>query len=81
MEDKTSRRHLPAEIRLLILEALIQDGCSLASLAAVSRDWQATVERHNFARIKLTPSRLPHFGSIVYRRRAFVRVSSFRIQV
>lgn len=64
---------LPAEIRLLTLEALIQDGCKLAGFATVSREWQTIVERHNFARIKLTWSRLAGFGSILARNRALVR--------
>lgn len=73
MEDKTSLGYLPKEIRLIILEALVQDGCSLASLATVSREWQTTIERHNFARIRLTPSRLPDFGFMTRRNRALVR--------
>lgn len=73
MEDKTSWGDLPKEIRLAILEALLQDGCSLASLATVSREWQTTIERHNFARITLTPSRLPSFGLMTNRNRALVR--------
>lgn len=63
---------LPAEIRLLILEALIQDGCTLSRLATVCREWQAKLERHNFAQIKLTPSRLVDFGSMIHRNRALV---------
>ncbi|KAI1827499.1 hypothetical protein F4861DRAFT_550406 [Xylaria intraflava] len=63
----------PAEIRCMILDILLQDSCSLAGLATVSREWQDIIERDNFARIKLTPSRLADFGSIVYRNRAFVR--------
>lgn len=50
----------------MILEVLLQDGCSLASFATISREWQTIIERHNFARIKLTPSRLGDFGSIVH---------------
>lgn len=65
--DKTPCVYLPAEIQLMILEALIQDGCSLASFATVSREWQTIIERHNFARIKLTPSRLADFDSTVRR--------------
>ncbi|KAI0972485.1 hypothetical protein F4678DRAFT_471513 [Xylaria arbuscula] len=53
---------LPREIRLLILEALMQTGCTLACLATVSREWQTDLERYNFARIKLTPSRLVNFN-------------------
>lgn len=71
--EKASWGYLPTEIRLLILEVLLQDGCSLAGFATVSREWQATIERHNFARIKLTGSRLTDFGSIIPRNRALVR--------
>ncbi|KAK8017858.1 hypothetical protein PG993_014184 [Apiospora rasikravindrae] len=62
----------PQEIRLLIFEALIQDGCSLGPLATVSREWQMKIEQHNFARIKLTPSRLPELDSMTRRNRALV---------
>ncbi|KAH6854567.1 hypothetical protein B0I37DRAFT_422169 [Chaetomium sp. MPI-CAGE-AT-0009] len=64
---------LPREIRLLILEALMQDGCKLGRLATVSREWQAVLERYNFGTIKLTPSRLADFASMVHRNRALVR--------
>ena len=64
---------LPGEIRLLILEALVQDGdCKLAPLATVCREWQVELERHNFARIRLTPSRLAGFRSMVHRNRTLV---------
>jgi hypothetical protein len=63
---------LSREIRLLILEALMQDGCTLGRLATVSREWQTELERHNFARIKLTPSRLVDFSSMIHRNRALV---------
>ncbi|KAL2867734.1 uncharacterized protein BJX67DRAFT_380677 [Aspergillus lucknowensis] len=71
--DKTSWHCLPAEIRILVLEALLQDGCSVAAFATVSREWQTIIERHNFARINLTLSRLADFGSIIHRNRALVR--------
>jgi uncharacterized membrane protein len=72
--DKTLRGLcLPAEIQIMVLEALLQDGCSLAGFATVSRKWQTIVERHTFARIKLTQSCLADFGSIIYRNRALVR--------
>lgn len=73
MAEKASWGYLPQEIRLRILEDLLHDGCSLAGLATVSREWQETIERHNFARIRLTPSRLPFFGSMTHRNRALVR--------
>ncbi|KAF5544020.1 hypothetical protein FPHYL_11127 [Fusarium phyllophilum] len=61
---------LPSEIRLLIFQILIQDGSTLACLAAVSRAWQTDLERYNFARIKLTPSRLMDFRSMIRRNQA-----------
>ncbi|PQE03627.1 Oxoglutarate iron-dependent oxygenase protein [Rutstroemia sp. NJR-2017a BBW] len=63
----------PAEIRLTILKVLLQDGCSLADFATVSREWQTIIELHNFSRIKLRSSRLADFGSMVYRNRSLVR--------
>ncbi|KAK4936478.1 hypothetical protein LTR10_022641 [Elasticomyces elasticus] len=63
---------LPNEVRMLVLQALIQDGCALGRLATVSREWQTEIERHNFARIKVTPSRLVDFGSMIHRNRALV---------
>ncbi|KAK3942762.1 hypothetical protein QBC46DRAFT_379369 [Diplogelasinospora grovesii] len=71
--DKTSWHCLPAEIRIMILEVLLQDGCSLAGFATVSGEWQSIIEQHNFARIHLTSSRLADFGSIIHRNRALVR--------
>lgn len=80
MSTLSSQKHccpaldaLPIEIRLLILEALVKDDYTLSHLATVSRDWQAEIERRNFARIKLTPSRLADFGSMVHRNRALVQ--------
>lgn len=72
---------LPIEIRFLILEALIQDGCPLGRLAAVSREWQTEIERYNFARIRLTPSRLVDFSSMIHRNRALVRYIWFCLEL
>ncbi|KAK1976568.1 hypothetical protein LZ30DRAFT_763594 [Colletotrichum cereale] len=63
---------LPTEIRLRILQYLIRDGCTLGRLATVSREWQAEIERYNFARIRLTPSRLVDFGAMIQRNQALV---------
>ncbi|KAF6823742.1 hypothetical protein CMUS01_10568 [Colletotrichum musicola] len=75
-----SKRHwnsrwdgLPREIRLLILKCLTEDGCTLARLATVCREWQTELERHNFARIRLTPSRLFDFNEMTESNRALVR--------
>lgn len=62
----------PRPVRLLILQALLADGCSLAELATVSREWQKVVEQHNFTRIKVTPPRLTNFSSIIRRNRSLV---------
>lgn len=63
---------LPKELRLLILDALIQDGCRLGHLATVCREWQNEIEQHIFARIRLTASRLVDFASTIHRRKALV---------
>ena len=69
----TSWHCFPAEIRLTVLQFLLQDGCSLADFATVSREWQTIIERYNFSRIKLTSSRVADFGSMVRRNRTLVR--------
>jgi hypothetical protein len=72
--DNMSWSCLPVEIQVLVLEALLQDDdCSLAGFAIVSREWQMTIERHNFARISLTLSRLADFGAMTHRNQALVR--------
>ncbi|RVX67398.1 hypothetical protein B0A52_09179 [Exophiala mesophila] len=72
---------LPQEVRLQILQTLIQDGCSLAGLATVSREWQTELERYNFARIKVTPSRLVNLGSMIHRNRALVNYIWFCLEL
>ncbi|KAL7788114.1 hypothetical protein V8C43DRAFT_316774 [Trichoderma afarasin] len=72
---------LPTEIRLLIFKALAQDGCRLSPLVTVSREWQIELERHNFARIKLTPSRLADFNPMIRRNRAFVTYIWFCLEL
>ncbi|KUI74213.1 hypothetical protein VM1G_10058 [Cytospora mali] len=72
---------LPGDIRLLILEALVQDGCTLGRLATVSREWQTEIERYNFAKITLKPSRLVDFGSMVHRNRALVKYIWFCLEL
>ena len=72
---------LPSEIRLLVLETLLQDGCSLANSAAVSREWQTIIEPHNFSRIKLTSSRLANFGLMTHRNRSLVRYIWFCLEL
>ncbi|KAI0145555.1 hypothetical protein GGR57DRAFT_506750 [Xylariaceae sp. FL1272] len=62
----------PAEIKLMVVNHLVRDGCELAPLATVSRQWQHIIERRNFQRIKLTPSRMHEFGPMTQRNRALV---------
>lgn len=71
--ERKSPARLTAEIQLLISKDLIQDGCcSLGPLAIVSREWQAEIEKHNFAQIKVTRPRLREFDSVTHRNRALV---------
>ncbi|KAL0943481.1 uncharacterized protein CTRU02_201368 [Colletotrichum truncatum] len=72
---------LPKEIRLLILQCLIQDGCTLGPLATVSREWQMEIERYNFGRLRLTPSRLVNFSAMTQRNRALVRYIWFCLEL
>lgn len=72
---------LPREVRVLILQALMQDGCELGRLATVSREWQTELERYNFARIKVTPSRLVDFNSMIHRNRALVHCIWFCLEL
>ncbi|KAF5675438.1 hypothetical protein FCIRC_7422 [Fusarium circinatum] len=68
--SKRSWDILPSEIRLLIIQSLKQDGSALACLAAASRAWLADFERYNFTRIKITPSRLMDFHSMIRHNKA-----------
>lgn len=62
----------PKPVRRVFLEVLLADGCRLAELATVSREWQNVIEQHNFARITLTPPRLADLSSMVRRNRSLV---------
>ena len=82
MSDKTSWGYLPTEIRDMILQLLLRDSrISLATLATVSREWQTVIERHNFARIKLTPPRIADFGSVIRRNRELVSYIWFCLEL
>ncbi|KAK3373636.1 hypothetical protein B0T24DRAFT_657456 [Lasiosphaeria ovina] len=59
---------LPAEIRLMILEAVIQQKHpGWASFASVCKEWQFFIEKQNFCRLKLQLPYLDEFES-VFRR-------------
>lgn len=72
---------LPQEVRIQILQTLVHDGCALGPFAVVSREWQTEIERQNFARIKLTPSRLVDFGSMIHRNQTLVNCIWFCLEL
>lgn len=73
---------LSPELRLMILEFLVQDGTAqLSPFVTVCREWQTTLERHNFARIRLTPSRLDDFGPMLRRNHHLVRYIWFCLEL
>lgn len=62
-----------------ILEALVLHEDS-ARYASICRAWQAVIERRNFARLKVTRSRLAGFSDIGYRHRHLVKYIWFSIE-
>ncbi|KAK4034087.1 hypothetical protein C8A01DRAFT_19055 [Parachaetomium inaequale] len=65
---------LPAEIRLMILEAIAQQKHpGWASSAAVCREWQLCIEKRNFHQLRLRVSCLDDFERLVVRQRTLVR--------
>lgn len=66
----------------MILDVLIEDkSCKLASAAAVSREWQAAIEPHTFAHIRLPPMRIAQLNSMTQHSRSLVRSLSFCIEL
>uniref|UniRef100_A0A0B7KDK2 DUF6546 domain-containing protein n=1 Tax=Bionectria ochroleuca TaxID=29856 RepID=A0A0B7KDK2_BIOOC len=57
----------------MVLDALVSDGCRLAHLVTVSREWQSVIEPHIFSRITLTVSRLADLNQITHRNRHLVK--------
>lgn len=72
---------LPLELRLMIITCLVHDGCSMASLAAASRQWQKIIEPYTFSRITLIPSRLSAFNQMARRNQALIRPIWLQIEV
>ncbi|KAK6855518.1 hypothetical protein PG995_007669 [Apiospora arundinis] len=72
---------LPTEIRLMIFQALIQDGCPLSGLVTVSEEWRSQLEPYNFADIRVRPSNLVEFASMTRRSRALVRYIWFCVEL
>ncbi|KAH9907472.1 hypothetical protein F4778DRAFT_542154 [Xylariomycetidae sp. FL2044] len=79
---RMSWHHLPAEIRVMVLEEVWHSGgCQLASLATVSREWQAILEPRIFSRIKLTPLRIANLNYMVRRCRSYVHYIWFSYEL
>ncbi|CAG9989608.1 unnamed protein product [Clonostachys byssicola] len=73
---------LPPEIRLLVLEALVEDDdCNFADLAVVSKEWKGVIEQQNFQRIKLTPPRIAELDTMTLRNRNHVRYLWFCLEL
>lgn len=65
---------LPEDIRRLILEEITrQRHRGWASLAAVSKEWQAFIEKRNFRQLKLQAACLDQFQYMASRQRSLVR--------
>lgn len=65
---------LPAEIRFLILEEIVQQRHpGWASFASVCKEWQLFIEKRNFCRLKLSVSCLADFQRLVVRTRDLVQ--------
>ncbi|KAM5355097.1 hypothetical protein ACJ41O_001743 [Fusarium nematophilum] len=70
---------LPAEMRLAILEQLLQSP-DVAPYAAVSKEWQAIIEKRNFHRLKLKQSCLDEF-ELIKQQRGLVKHVSLNIEL
>ncbi|RSM07412.1 hypothetical protein CEP52_005245 [Fusarium oligoseptatum] len=69
-----SFRRLPLEIRLMILETIVQQRYpGWASFASVCKEWQHFIEKRNFCRLKLSVSCLDDFQHLVVRQRDLVQ--------
>ena len=78
----TSWMFLPAEIRLMILEAIThQKYRGWASLASVCKEWQLFIEKRNFHRLKLQVSCLDEFQRTVIRQRELVHYIQLDIEL
>ncbi len=73
---------LPTELRLIILEAIIQQTCSnWAFAAAVCKEWQRFIEKRKFHRLKLKVPGLDNLERLSIRQRNLVRYISFDIEL
>ncbi|KAE8325960.1 hypothetical protein BDV39DRAFT_206347 [Aspergillus sergii] len=72
---------LARELRLAILGILVRQDHGLAPYATVCKEWQAAIEKKTFCRLKLQPSCLHDFESLVPRRRGVVKHIWLNIQL
>ncbi|KAL7972728.1 hypothetical protein HDV63DRAFT_393303 [Trichoderma sp. SZMC 28014] len=73
---------LPSEVKHMILDALIDDkSCKLSNAAVVSREWQAVLEPHIFAYIRVTSQRIAQLNAMTQRNRHHVRYIWFCIEL
>ena len=71
--DEMFSHCLPVEVSLMVLQVLVDDGCSLARFATVSHEWQRMIEQYTFTRIKLTPSSIADLDAMTSRNQDRVR--------
>jgi hypothetical protein len=71
----------PWEIRNMILQNLVEGNRKLCTLATVSREWQAVIEKHTFSRIRLTTTRLGNLAAMTRRNRSLVRHLCFDLEL
>jgi hypothetical protein len=65
---------LPPEVKCIILKALTDDkNCKLSHAAVVSKEWQAIIEPHIFAYIRVTSQRIAQLNAMTKRNREHVR--------
>lgn len=73
---------LPSEVKYMILEALTGDkSCKLSNAAVVSREWQAVIEPHIFAYVRVTSQRIAQLNAMTQRNRHHVRYIWFCIEL
>ncbi|KAI0008408.1 hypothetical protein F4779DRAFT_450871 [Xylariaceae sp. FL0662B] len=73
---------LPVEIRLMILEETSrQKHLGWASCAAVCKEWQASIERKSFRRLKLQASCLEKLKCMAIRQRGLVQYICLNIEL
>lgn len=66
----------------MILEALTDDkNCRISNAAVVSREWQAVIEPHIFANIRVTSQRIAQLNAMTQRNRDHVRYIWFCIEL